>query len=79
MDHNKPTLPLQHVYFYTSFMTNATYTLEALGFFLINPYRIKNVYDKWLWFFDSAMKFSFPPCLFHLQWADQNELTCSLR
>lgn len=46
MDHDKPALTLQHGYFYTSFMTNATYTLEALGFFLINPYRIKNVYDK---------------------------------
>lgn len=40
MDHNKP-----------AFMTNATYTLEALGLFLINPYRIKNVYDKWLMIF----------------------------
>lgn len=43
MDHNKPAFTITTCvqYFYTSFMTNATYTLEALGFFLINPYRMK--------------------------------------
>lgn len=48
MDHNKPafTITICVPVLLYQFMTNATYTLEALGFFLINPYRIKNVYDE---------------------------------
>lgn len=50
MDHNKPAFTITTCVPVLLYLIHDKCNLYSWGsgFFLINPYRIKNVYDKWL-------------------------------